>query len=64
MLNSFKNSDSVSEVYEQIEKNRTVEKEYEEASETELETLEKLNSAKKTMSDLNKQIKGVRNSLT
>ena len=61
--NSFKNSDSVSEVYEQIEKIEQL-KEYEEASETELETLEKLNSAKKTMSDLNKQIKGVRNSLT
>lgn len=61
--NSFKNSDSVSEVYEQIEKIEQLE-EYGEASEVELETLEKLNSAKSTMSDLNKEIKRVRNSLT
>lgn len=61
--NSFKNSDSVSEVYEQSEKLEQLKK-YEEASESELQTLEKLNSAKDTMSDLNKQIKGVRNSLT
>ena len=61
--NSFKNSDSVSEVYEQSDRLTKLEKRGE-ASETELETLEKLNSAKKTMSDLNKQIKRVRNSLT
>lgn len=60
--NPYKNSDSVSIVYEKVE---NLEKlvEYGEATDTEKETLAKLKKATATMKELNKQIKETRNSL-
>lgn len=59
----YNNSGSVSEIYDKAEKLAQL-KEYNEATEGELETLKKLEQAKDTMSDLNKKIKETRNSLS
>lgn len=60
--NSYKNSNSVSEVYELIEKLEQLNA-YDELSFEEEQKLKKLNNAKETMQDLNKEIRSTRNSL-
>ena len=61
--NPYRNSDSVSEVYDNMAKLEEL-KEYGEATESDIEKLDNLEKATKTMSDLNKKIKTTRNSLT
>lgn len=62
-VSGYRNSESVSQVYEQLEKLNQL-KEYDEATEEQLEQLEKMKTAQKAMSQINKDIKSVQNSLT
>lgn len=62
-VSGYRNSESVSQVYEQLEKLNQL-KEYDEASEEQLEELNKLKTAQKAMSQINKDIKSIQNSLT
>ena len=59
----YKNSQSITDVYDMIEK-LELKKEYDEATEEELQTLKNLKQAKETMSSINKEIKNARSDLS
>lgn len=62
-VSGYKNSESISQVYDMIEKLEDL-KEYNEATEEQLKQLKQLNAAKETMSLLNKKMKAIRNDLS
>ena len=59
----YKNSQSITDVYDMIEK-LELKKEYDEATEEELQTLKNLKQAKETMSSINKEIKNAKSDLS
>lgn len=62
-VSGYKNSESISQVYDMIDKLEDL-KEYNEATDEQIEQLKKLNTAKETMSLLNKKMKAIRNDLS
>lgn len=62
-VSGYKNSESVSQIYDMINKLEDL-KEYNEATEEQLKQLKQLNTAKETMSLLNKKMKAIRNNLS